>query len=190
LDYSAEASPYRQIDWCDLVATVHGILYHTTTARDSTGTRVDKLNGPHPTCPINSMDFQHVPPVGIEVRSLSLSIAPGKSVTDFLPTWGTPPPKPVELILKDVSMEIPRGTLMAIIGASGSGKVNYRGKAGANVDFVIEFDCEADGSDGEDASCWTRGLQRGGIEGCNTRVCDSTGYFVTYCAVGGVRLTG
>jgi ABC-type multidrug transport system fused ATPase/permease subunit len=69
------------------------------------------------------MDFHHVPPVDVKVRDLSLSIEPSQPILEALHL------KRARLlenktILQNVSLDIPAGSLMAIVGASGSGKVS------------------------------------------------------------------
>jgi ABC-type multidrug transport system ATPase subunit len=68
------------------------------------------------------MDFHHVPPVDVKVRDLSLSIEPSPPTLERLHLKR---PRLLEhkTILHNVSVEVPSGSLMAIIGASGSGKV-------------------------------------------------------------------
>lgn len=66
------------------------------------------------------MDF-YVSSVDVKVRDLSLSIKPKATVVQRLH-----PRKPLateKQILKNVSFDVPAGSLMAILGESGSGKV-------------------------------------------------------------------
>ena len=71
------------------------------------------------------MDFHTVPPVDITVRNLSLAITPPSPILERLRLrrrrTGVVEPKQ---ILQNVSLDVPSGSLMAIIGASGSGKVS------------------------------------------------------------------
>lgn len=68
------------------------------------------------------MDFNNVPPVNIKVRDLSLSLERSPPLLQTLrfrrPTLGEE-----KRILRNVSLDVPAGSLMAIMGASGSGKV-------------------------------------------------------------------
>ena len=71
---------------------------------------------------IHNMDFHHVPLVNIGVRNLSLSIERPPPILEKLRLRRPQPPEQKD-ILRNVSLDVPAGSLMAIIGASGSGKV-------------------------------------------------------------------
>jgi ABC-type glutathione transport system ATPase component len=64
------------------------------------------------------MDFGPVYPVNVKVRDLSLSIKPKKRFCRVKESAVTEKP-----ILQNVSLDVPAGSLMAILGESGSGKV-------------------------------------------------------------------
>jgi ABC-type multidrug transport system ATPase subunit len=64
------------------------------------------------------MDFDPVYPVNVTVRDLSLSIKPKKRFYGVKESAMTEKP-----ILQNVSLDVPAGSLMAILGESGSGKV-------------------------------------------------------------------
>jgi len=68
------------------------------------------------------MDFHNVPPVDVKVRDLSLAITPPPPILQRLHLRRGAAVEPKQ-ILRNVSLDVPRGSLMAIIGASGSGKV-------------------------------------------------------------------
>jgi len=68
------------------------------------------------------IDFHNVPPVDVKVRDLSLSITPSPPILEQLHLKRRNAIEP-KRILQSVSLDVPSGTLMAIIGASGSGKV-------------------------------------------------------------------
>jgi ABC-type glutathione transport system ATPase component len=68
------------------------------------------------------MDFHHVPRVDIKVRDLSLSIESAPPILERLHLHRNTARKDKQ-ILQNVSLDVPAGSLMAIIGASGSGKV-------------------------------------------------------------------
>jgi ABC-type glutathione transport system ATPase component len=68
------------------------------------------------------MDFHNVPPVHVKVRDLSLSVERPPPILKRL-RRGRVQAADEKHILKNVSLDIPAGSLMAIIGASGSGKV-------------------------------------------------------------------
>jgi len=68
------------------------------------------------------MDFHNVPPVDVKVRDLSLAITPPPPILQRLHLRRGGAVEPKE-ILRNVSLDVPSGSLMAIIGASGSGKV-------------------------------------------------------------------
>jgi ABC-type glutathione transport system ATPase component len=72
---------------------------------------------------IRIMDFHNVPPVHVEVRNLSLSLNPSPTLSESL-HLGKPRQKITKTILQNVSLDVPAGSLMAIVGASGSGKVS------------------------------------------------------------------
>jgi ABC-type multidrug transport system ATPase subunit len=65
------------------------------------------------------MDFNNVPPVNIKVRDLSLSLERSPPLLRFR----RPTLDEEKRILRNVSLDVPAGSLMAIMGASGSGKV-------------------------------------------------------------------
>jgi ABC-type transporter Mla maintaining outer membrane lipid asymmetry ATPase subunit MlaF len=74
---------------------------------------------------IIAMDFQNVPPVDIKVRDLSLSIELSPPILEKLQLVRTRAATVNEekRILHNVFLDVPAGSLMAIMGASGSGKV-------------------------------------------------------------------
>ena len=69
------------------------------------------------------MDFHNVPPVDIKVRDLSLAIEPSPPLFEKL-GLRRPQVREEKRILHDISLDVPSGSLMAIIGASGSGKTS------------------------------------------------------------------
>ena len=69
------------------------------------------------------MDFHNVPPVNIKVRDLSLSLERPPPLLQRLRFRRPATVGEEKKILQNVSLDIPAGSLMAIIGASGSGKV-------------------------------------------------------------------
>jgi ABC-type protease/lipase transport system fused ATPase/permease subunit len=69
------------------------------------------------------MDFHNVPPVNIKVRDLSLSLERPPPLLQRLRFQPPTTAGEEKRILRNVSLDIPAGSLMAIIGASGSGKV-------------------------------------------------------------------
>lgn len=73
------------------------------------------------------MDFRNVPPVDVKVRDLSLSIERSIPLLEKLRLRRRPPTSEAKRILQNVSLDVPAGSLMAIIGASGSGKVHPLG---------------------------------------------------------------
>jgi ABC-type multidrug transport system ATPase subunit len=70
------------------------------------------------------MDFSHVPPVTIKVRDLSLSLERPTPLLQRLRRRRPPIIKDPKRILQNVSLDVPSGSLMAIMGASGSGKTS------------------------------------------------------------------
>jgi ABC-type protease/lipase transport system fused ATPase/permease subunit len=68
------------------------------------------------------MEFHHVPAVDVHVRSVSLSIERPPPLLERIRLRRRSPREP-KAILSDISLDVPSGSLMAIIGASGSGKV-------------------------------------------------------------------
>ena len=68
------------------------------------------------------MDFHNVPPVDVRVRHLSLAVDRRPPLLERL-HLRPPQSREQKKILQDVSLDVPSGSLMAIIGASGSGKV-------------------------------------------------------------------
>jgi len=68
------------------------------------------------------MDFHNVPPVNVKVRDLSLSIEPSPPIFERL-RLRRPQVHEEKKILQSISLDVPSGSLMAIMGASGSGKV-------------------------------------------------------------------
>ena len=69
------------------------------------------------------MDFHNVPPVDVKVRDLSLSIERSIPLLEKLHLRRRPQTTEEKRILQKVSLDVVAGSLMAIIGASGSGKV-------------------------------------------------------------------
>ena len=69
------------------------------------------------------MDFHHVPQVDIKVRDLFLSIEPSPPILERLRLRRRTVLEEKQ-VLQNVSLDVPAGSLMAIMGASGSGKVN------------------------------------------------------------------
>jgi ABC-type multidrug transport system fused ATPase/permease subunit len=63
-----------------------------------------------------------VPPVDVKVRDVSLSIEPSPPVTERLGLRRRQT-REGKRILQNISLDVPAGSLMAIVGASGSGKV-------------------------------------------------------------------
>jgi ABC-type transporter Mla maintaining outer membrane lipid asymmetry ATPase subunit MlaF len=85
------------------------------------------------------MDFNNVPPVDVKVRDLSLSIESSPSVLERLHI------RKGQLhddkrILENVSLDVPSGSLMAIIGASGSGRVFASVVSVVDEDVIVKFD--------------------------------------------------
>jgi ABC-type transporter Mla maintaining outer membrane lipid asymmetry ATPase subunit MlaF len=73
------------------------------------------------------MDFHNVPPVDVKVRDLSLSIESAIPILEKLHfKKRTQVMAEEKRILQNISLDVPAGSLMAIIGASGSGKVRAR----------------------------------------------------------------
>ena len=68
------------------------------------------------------MDFNNVPPVEVKVRDLSLSLESSPAILERLHIRKGRLAED-KRILQNVSLDAPSGSLMAIIGASGSGKV-------------------------------------------------------------------
>ena len=68
------------------------------------------------------MDFQNVPPVAIKVRDVSLSIEQPTPLLEKLHRRKHVD-TPTKRILQGISLDVPSGSFMAIVGASGSGKV-------------------------------------------------------------------
>lgn len=64
-----------------------------------------------------------MPPVDIRVRDLSLLLEQSTPMLEKLHIQRPPQLPQIKRILQNVSLDIPAGSLMAIIGASGSGKV-------------------------------------------------------------------
>jgi len=85
------------------------------------------------------MDFLNVPSVNIKVRDLSLSLERSPPLLQRLRFRRPTPLGEEKWILQNVSLDVPAGSLMAIVGASGSGKVPYW-ESIANGDLVTEFD--------------------------------------------------
>lgn len=69
------------------------------------------------------MDFHNVPPVDVKVRDLSLSMERSIPLLEKLHLRRPPQTIEEKRILQNVSLDVVAGSLMAIIGASGSGKV-------------------------------------------------------------------
>jgi ABC-type glutathione transport system ATPase component len=67
------------------------------------------------------MDFNNTPSVDVKVRELSLSIKPEVTICHKLHLRKQLATE--KQILQNVSFDVPAGSLMAIIGESGSGKV-------------------------------------------------------------------
>jgi len=67
------------------------------------------------------MDLHHVPPVDVRVRNVSLVIDRPMPLLERLHLRRAQVRYP-KSILRDVSLDVPSGSFMAIIGASGSGK--------------------------------------------------------------------
>ena len=73
------------------------------------------------------MDFHNVPPVDVKVRDLSLSIERSTPLLEKIRFRRRPQTTEAKRIVQNVSLDVPTGSLMAIIGASGSGKVHSLG---------------------------------------------------------------
>ena len=69
------------------------------------------------------MEFHNVQPVDVKVRDISLSIERSTPLHEKLHLRRPPQTTEVKRILQNISLDVPAGSLMAIIGASGSGKV-------------------------------------------------------------------
>jgi ABC-type transporter Mla maintaining outer membrane lipid asymmetry ATPase subunit MlaF len=69
------------------------------------------------------MGFHNVLPVTVKVRDLSLSIERSTPFLEKIHFRRRSQPTEIKRILQHVCLDIPAGSLMAIIGASGSGKV-------------------------------------------------------------------
>ena len=67
------------------------------------------------------MDFYEVSPVDVKVRNLSLSIEREATFCEKIRRHKQPEVE--KQILRNVSLDVPAGSLMAILGESGSGKV-------------------------------------------------------------------
>jgi len=67
------------------------------------------------------MDLHQVPPVDVRVRNVTLAIDRPMPLLERLHLRRAQVRDPTP-ILQDVSLDVPSGSLMAIIGASGSGK--------------------------------------------------------------------
>jgi len=67
------------------------------------------------------MDLHQVPPVDVLVRNVSLAIDRPMPLLERLHLRRAQV-RDAKPILQDVSLNVPSGSLMAIIGASGSGK--------------------------------------------------------------------
>src|SRR5579862_2360308 len=87
------------------------------------------------------MDFHRVPPVDVKVRDLSLSIESAIPILEKL-HFKKRAQITVEAkrILQNVSLDVPAGSLMAIIGASGSGKVFASVVSVVDEDVIVKFD--------------------------------------------------
>ncbi len=70
------------------------------------------------------MDFRNVPPVDVKVRNLSLAIERSTPLLEKLHLRRRPQATEGKRILQNVSLDVLAGSLMAIVGASGSGKVH------------------------------------------------------------------
>lgn len=121
------------------------------------------------------MDFNNVPPVDVKVRDLSLSIESSPSILERIHIRKGRLQED-KRILQSVSLDVPSGSLMAIIGASGSGKV-FSFLCFVDKDVIVEFDGASNGA-GENEDEREGGVQRRTIEGYKTLVCDSTGYII------------
>ena len=91
------------------------------------------------------MDFNNVPPVDVKVRDLSLSIESSPAILERLHIRKGRLAED-KRILQTVSLDVPSGSLMAIIGASGSGKVFPLVFCFVDPDFLVEFDGASNGT--------------------------------------------
>ena len=83
------------------------------------------------------MEFCDVSPVDVKVHNLSLSIKP--EAINFQKIRRKPPVAEKQ-VLQNISLDVPAGSLMAILGESGSGKVNQIFWNAYCLDFIVEPD--------------------------------------------------
>jgi len=91
------------------------------------------------------MDFNHVPPVAVKVRDLSLSIESSPAILERLHIRKGRLAED-KRILQNVSLDVPSASLMAIVGASGSGKVLSTLLCVVYLDVLVKFDGPSHGT--------------------------------------------